>query len=203
MWLYTKPSTMMNPAVSVNCFCPTSNVLHRTSNEIGASGVSQTHVLQPLCEPSDGPTNNGVMWDHLQLRWGFVKKSRPSKMDASVLLPAGIPMLTLTHVQFSQEKWWKKKHLHQGHRRFGSKYFPVSFPDYKCKLPKSNVVNPIRNHPHYQKCATKSSPMVYGRCIETNKISLLGIAGFISEMGAYKRITRMLRMLHNPPGISR
>ena len=67
----------------------------------------------------------------------------------------------------------------------------------------NNVVNPIRNHPHYQKCATKSSPMVYGRCIETDKISLLGIAGFISEMGAYKRITRMLRMLHNPPGISR
>ena len=44
----------MNPAVSVNCFCPTSNELHRTRNEIGASGVSQTHVLQPLCEPSDG-----------------------------------------------------------------------------------------------------------------------------------------------------
>ena len=85
----------------------------------------------------------------------------------------------------------EKKHLHQGHQRSGSKYFPVSFPDYKCKLPKSNVVNPIINHPHYQKCATKSSPMVSGRCIETNKISLLGIAGFISEMGAYKRITQI------------
>ena len=30
-------------------------------------------------------------------------------MDASVLLPAGIPMLTLTPVQFSQEKIDEKK----------------------------------------------------------------------------------------------
>ena len=73
--------------------CPTTSWPNprRTRHEIGAAGVSQTHVLQPLCEPSDGSrANNGAMWDHLQLRWGFVKKKiRPSRMDASVLLPAG------------------------------------------------------------------------------------------------------------------